>query len=244
MTQQGAACRHLCRTVVTGAFLLVAGCGGGSQAPTDSPPSGRPLASAPVPELVKRQCRALAKEHEVTVRCPGRIPAVSATARLADLLIPEGSGDFGDGRCAWLTGYQYRRAPGNDRGPVFHLLIGGRCDPFPLSTRAGRWPARVGGIEPSLRLVGYGSLSLGDPAGTPPPRVRPRVVARTTVREAPALVLAFGPLPGSGTVHGGHEAIVFNDRGDGQTVSMHFARGSRSQRIALLQRVAASMGGG
>jgi hypothetical protein len=109
----------------------------------------------------------------------------------------------------------------------------------------------VGGIEPSLRLVGYGSLSVGDPAGTPSPpagtpspRVRPRVVARTTVRGAPALVLAFGPYPGSGTVHGGHEAIVFNEGGDGQTVSMHFARGSRSQRIALLRRVAASMGGG
>ncbi|MEJ7798862.1 MAG: hypothetical protein WKF42_10220 [Solirubrobacteraceae bacterium] len=156
----------------------------------------------------------------------------------------EGTGDFGAGRCAWLTGYQYRWPRGHDPDAVFHLLVGGRCDPFPLTTRAGRWPATVNDIEPSLRLVGAGSLSPGDPATTPSPRVRPRVVVQTTVRGAHALVLAFGPYPGSGTVHGGHQAIVFNHRGDGQTVSMHFTRGSRAQRIGLLRGVAASMRGG
>lgn len=238
----GMARAQLTALVVAGA---VAGCGGEQRDRAtwdgeDRRASPPPLAVAPAPELLKRQCREVAQEHDVTVRCPSRIPAAGIGSRLADLLI-EGSGDFEAGRCAWLTGYQYPRPPGRDPDAVFHLLVGGRCEPFPLTTRARRWPASVSDIEPALRLVGNGSLSVGDPPGSPYPRVRPKVVARTTVRDAPALVLAFAPYPGSGTVHGGHEAIVFNRGGDGQTVSMHFTRGSRAQRIDLLRRVAASM---
>lgn len=236
------ACRAQLGVLVAAAALV--GCGGGQRDSAGEPENRRvgapSLAIAAAPELVKRQCRKVAHEQRITARCPSWIPAAGTGERVADLVI-EGRGDFEAGRCAWLTGYQYPRPHGRNPGAVFHLLVGGRCQPFPLTTRGRRWPASVNDIEPSLRLVGNGSLSAGDPPGTPFPRVRPQVIARTTVRDAPALVLAFGPYPGSGTVHGGHEAIVFNRGGDGQTVSMHFTRGSQSQRIELLRRVAASL---
>jgi len=198
------------------------------------------LATALSPAAVTRRCRDVAGIKTVVVRCPTRLPGGGRESRLGNLVV-EGSGDWGNGRCEWLTGYRYPRQGGRDPGPVFHLVMGGRCEPLPLTTRDGRWPADVKGLEPSLRLVGYGSLSVGDPPGTPFPRVRPRVLARTSVGTEPALVLAFGPYPGSGTVHGGHQAIVFNRQGEGQTVSLHLTRGTRAQRVALLVEVAESM---
>ncbi len=220
---------------------LAAACGSGQPPRTDPSRSEPALASAPAPELVARRCQENALRHRMVVRCPGLVPAAGVGSRPGKLRV-EGRGDFGAGSCSWLAGFQYPRPPGREPDAVFHLLIGGRCDPFPLTTRNGRWPASVDEIEPSLRLVGSGSLSVGDPAGTRYPRVRPKVVARTTVGGSPALVLAFAPYPESGTIHGGHQAIVFNRGGDGQTVSMHFARGSQTQRVELLRKVAASMG--
>ena len=219
--------------------LAIAGCGDGEQS-TQQPQQDARLATALSPAAVTRQCRDVAGIKTVVVRCPTRLPGGGRESLLGNLVV-EGSGEWGRSRCDWLTGYRYPRQGGRDPGPVFHLLMGGRCEPLPLTTRDGRWPADVKGIEPSLRLIGYGSLSVGDPPGTPFPRVRPRVLARTSVGTEPALVLAFGPYPGSGTVHGGHQAIVFNYGGQGQTVSLHFTRGSRAQRIALLVDVAESV---
>jgi hypothetical protein len=50
------------------------------------------------------------------------------------------------------------------------------------------------------------------------------------------LVLATAPYPNGG-VHGGHTVAIWNDRGNGYTLTMHFRpddRRTASRRIAIL----------
>lgn len=76
-----------------------------------------------------------------------------------------------------------------------------RCEPFDLSVRADRWPARR---EPDddLRLVGRQMLEPDEDFADAEP-TRLAVLGETTVVGQPALVLRVAPYP-EGGIHGGH----------------------------------------
>jgi hypothetical protein len=70
----------------------------------------------------------------------------------------------------------------------------------------------------SIRLVGYRQFKEGQTSGG---RVRPRVLGRTHIGNARALLLRIAPYP-EGGVHGGHFAIVWNLHAAGYVISVHF----------------------
>ena len=173
------------------------------------------------------------------MRCPTLIPAPADVSDPVELEFVAGRGRSAE--CGWLVGFQiagYRRSAGG----VFHMIVGGQCRPLPLTTLPDRrWPRSTRAVDRALALVGAGSLTPGDPPDRRPPPVRPRVIVRTTVAGEKALVLAFDRYPAAGTVHGGHQAIVWNKNGAGLALSVHFRRSIRfEQRLAVLRQVAAS----
>jgi hypothetical protein len=166
----------------------------------------RELVAAPQP-LVEA-CRRAARRHDFVVLCPSQVPPP-----------PQGAeqhvrpGDFDPTGAAYLLELSYVPQEG-----TFHVLIGGRRDPFPLATRGDRWPATVP-LDHDLRLIGRTQQTPTAPGRKP---IRPRLVTRTRIAGTRALILRVAPYPDGG-VHGGHYAAIWNQDGHGYLVSIHVA---------------------
>ena len=201
------------RLALAAAIVGIAGCGGHAASPT-TPASGnatQPAATAtlqPVPADIATACRALAHSRTVPVLCPTRLPRGRWTVNHATLR---------NGRCAYLLDLNTR--PFGENIP-FHALAGGRCGPWPLTTRAGRWPASAT-LANDLGLIGAKPLRPGQPSATTPTPVPPRVLRRVEIAGHRGLLLQEATYPNGG-VHGGHIAAIWNQGVDGYVLSLHF----------------------
>ena len=78
--------------------------------------------------MPRRSARARRSAGPLPDAAAARALAASRTARCARAA------------CAYLADYETRPA---GSGEAFHVLAGGRCAPFSLKTRGGRWPAAL-----------------------------------------------------------------------------------------------------
>jgi hypothetical protein len=216
-------------------------CGCGADVP--SPAAQRPPADTrPATPQFTAACAREAGRVNLAVLCPARLPDSGY----------EPARGFGDPPCAYLVNLEPRNMTRRS-GSVFHLLIGGRCRPWDLRTRGGRWPAvpRSATGDGDLRLVGTEPLRPGESALEEAERGGLRVLRAARVGGARALVLRNPPYPAGG-IHGGHVSVVWNAGGAGYVVSGHaWSTGARGAgepgKVALaratetLLAVAASM---
>jgi hypothetical protein len=228
--------RSGCGTLV--AFgLLFAGCGHGAQEPSDRPASSvAALPLAPVSRAVKAACRHLAASRSVRVLCPTVLP--SADADRSDVQVLHR--DLGNSSCEYLIEMDRFHAPQRASLP-FHMFIGGRCGTLPLATRHGQWPAHLP-LPRDLRLIGSGMPA---PGKTSAPPIRLIAVMRTKVGNAAALLVRSRHFPAGG-IHGGHYSLIWNERGNGYVVSLHFPSGDHGRpptrrEERLLRAVAADL---
>jgi hypothetical protein len=167
-------------------------------------------------------CGALFRSQQVQVLCPTWLPGSDTAGDRSGYAVSQP--DFEGGRCEYLTQLGYRGPEAGKRIP-YHVLVGGRCQPFVLASRDGRWPRPTGQLRSSrsysryLRLINV----VSEPGG-PARIVRPRRVSRTMVNGTPALILWLATHP-QGGIHGGHYAIVWNEGQNGYVLSMHLFRG-------------------
>jgi hypothetical protein len=167
------------------------------------------------PAEVTRACASAAATYQGTVRCPAKMPAWRGAPEI------EFGGRARADRCSWLTGVEMK-------GAASHLLLGGQCRPLELDVDGDRWPAELGSPRRNLALVGA---------------ARPRVVRDDlTVGGRRALLIAWTTYTLSGTVHAGHQALIWNAGGEGHVVSAHFdADVPAALRLRLLRATAESM---
>lgn len=167
-----------------------------------------------------RVCRRFAVDAARPARCLTQLP------RGTKVELEIGAKDFERRRDAFMIGLQmgFRKPPAR----VFHVLFGGVRGTLPDEPgQDGRWPPDQRARNVVLSLVGM---------------QRPRVLGRTTVRGAGALLLAWSPIGFSGSVHGGHQGILWRAHGATWVVSMHFLQGTpEAERLSLLRRTAASL---
>lgn len=175
------------------------------------------------PPTVERHCAAIAETRRVGVLCPRRLPAGHWIVEHETLRL---------GPCEYLVDLNRRPALGSD---PFHVLAGGRCGGFSLAVKHAQWPVDVR-LTPDLGLVGSKPLT---PAGsTNAQHVRLRALRRIMVGAHAGLLLAAAPYPDGG-VHGGHTIVVWNQGGNGYTLTMHFqqhgSRGRAARQATVLQ---------
>jgi hypothetical protein len=132
---------------------------------------------------------------------------------------PRHDGRAEDGRNLVLPGFQGYLGTFNDggflTGDAGHLLLGGQPKPFSLTGAPGAlWP-RPGQPNPNaaMRLPPDAF-----PAGHLP---RATIARRAEVGGLPAIVIHPREYPRGG-VHGGHVVVLWNQRGRGYLVSLHF----------------------
>ena len=210
------------------AGTLALGCGEPAERKVKPTPGQMMPAAAPV---VAQACAAAARVYDGTVRCPTRLPA-----SLDDPEFEFGGRTDQHRPCAWQVGMRLE-------GSTFHAVFGGQCRPLPLKSLRGGWPADPARVEPHLRLTGRGPLQPGDPASARGPLVRPTLVRDDlTVNGYPAVLVAYAPYPAAGTIHGGHQALIWNVEGEGQVFSAHFDTDvPATLRLELLLAAAKSM---
>jgi hypothetical protein len=187
-------------------------------------PSARAPALEPTPAAVLDACRSLVPSRTVLVLCPARLPvgrwAVTHTT-------------LRNGRCAYLLDANTR--PFGQSIP-FHALAGGRCHPWPLATRRGRWPAAAARLPDDLGLIGAKPLKPGQPGSATSTPVPPRVLRHIHVGEHPGLLLQEATYPNGG-VHGGHIAAIWNQDGNGYVLSLHFTEPTHAPTASWQQMV-------
>lgn len=239
--------RHVVVGLGGGSAFVWGGCCRGSRQLADGAVyQPGPFVSADVRRDLAATCRAIDAQPTV-VRCPGWLPAPARRDGAPAFLV--GHRDIDDSKCGYLTelhlrGGQPGGPPADPSRYPFHVWFGGHCAPFPMRADDGRWPP-VPNRTSYLGLVG---VAPGITGGLSRERlVRPRVVARTSVRGRAALILAVEPFPRGG-IHGGHYAIVWNEGGDGYAISFHGIGGDRGldptpREVRVLIRAAASMRG-
>lgn len=200
---------------------LVVGCGGSDTSiqatvarpapPAEPrPQTARVDVRAVAPRLVD-QCRALGELRTVPVLCPQQLPQGRWTIAHRTLR---------PGPCEYLLDWNTRPF---GSGSAFHLLAGGRCRPFDLRTVGDRWPVSTSRLG-ALGLIGAKPLRPGqDPSSQE--RVRLRLLRRVRVASHSALLLRVASYPHGG-VHAGHLATVWNQRGAGYVLTLHFATDS------------------
>lgn len=198
-------------------------------------PSAAPAPEArlsPVPRAAVRRCAGLIPRRSIPVLCPTRLPKGDWIVRYQTLAT---------GRLQYLASFQTCPLGSGGSGGAHHVLAGGRRGRWPLETARGRWPADTE-MPRDLILLPHGSLQPGE--GPDDLQREPlRVLGRATVDEHPALLLRAAEYPAGGA-HGGHLIAVWNQAGNGYTLSMHFGENdSRSQeeREAVLLQAAAAM---
>jgi hypothetical protein len=126
------------------------------------------------------------------------------------------------GYAGYLASFNNEGFAGDDAG---HVILGRQPHPLYLQGAVGApWPAAGQLPDPALKLDARGS----------------KVVGRVRVGASPGLVLCAPPYP-SGGVHGGHLIVLWNRRGAGYLVSLHFADRHRPNRYPQAARVAAAL---
>jgi hypothetical protein len=191
------------------AALALAGCG-------DEPPREPQAALSEAPAGIGDSCREVAADVDFEVLCPGKWPQATRPARTR--LRPIG----GSGTHAYLLEANESFGP---RSPVFHVLLGGRDQPFPPSfARAGR-DLRV----PTRDIVVpiHSGPGGGPSRGTFVQERPARRIGTTTVHGERAAVLVAPPYP-QGGIHGGHSIVMWNEGGRGYLVSAHSEASRRS----------------
>lgn len=200
------------RAVVLATVVMLAGCGVAERRSDDVTATKTRTAGS----LFAHQCANAAASASVAVLCPTRLP-------LGGFESPR---NYGDAPCSYLINLEPRGML-ERAGAVFHLLFGGTCEPWDLQTNNGRWPAVLTAVPAGadLRLIGTARLT---PAHTEADRKRLglRVLRRTRIGSAPALVLRNPPYPVGG-IHGDHISIVWNTGGAGYAVSGHAVASAR-----------------
>jgi hypothetical protein len=189
------------------------------------------------PPAMLGACRSAAAPARMPPHCPPAIPLADGAWGRARALDSDS--------CEYLVDL----GPGTSRdastgGSIFHLLFGGRCRRFDLTTDDRRWPTD-GFFANDLRLVGVAPLEPGQSARADQAApARPRVLGRTRIDDSPALLLRYPAQPLT-TVHSGHLAIVWNEAHAGYAVSAHSSdpRTARKERrtIKALRAMALAM---
>ncbi len=213
---------------ITVAVIGLTGCGGsatGKHTKTSGtgPPRSATVTLQPTPTTITIACRRLAASRMLPVLCPTRLPEGRWLVNHRTLR---------GGRCAYLLDLDTR--PLGQSIP-FHALAGGRCGPWPLTTRGGRWPTRAP-VSSDLGLIGAKPLRPGQPSTTAPTPVPPRVLRRIDVDGHRGLVLQEAAYPNGG-VHGGHLAVIWNQDGNGYVLSLHFTESPRAPTSSWQQIV-------
>lgn len=203
------------------ALAVTAGCSGGDERQTSTAP---PFPDSPTLRGgLKEACEEVRDAKRVAPLCPTWLP-------------PAGDGfdqyrgysvsqvDFERGkRCQYLTQLGYS-GDGAGTDLPFHMLFGGRCDPWPMAVSRRRWPARPGrgrkAVAGRLRLVNLVRV----PGRSTAKVVRPKVVGRSAINGNRAQILWFAPLARGG-IHGGHYGVIWNYRGAGYALTLHYNRG-------------------
>lgn len=221
------------------ALVMLAGAGpDGEQAPTapsvPEPPWTEVLERTP--PAILGTCRSAASAAPMPPHCPPAIPPADGAwgpARALD-----------SNACEYLIDLGPGTSRDNSRGPIYHLLFGGRCRRFDLTADDRRWP-KDGFFANDLRLVGVAPLEPGQSAATEQAApARPRVLSPMRIDDSPALLLRYPANPLT-TVHSGHLAIVWNEAQAGYAVSAHPSdpRTARKERrtIKVLRAMALAM---
>lgn len=170
------------------------------------------LVLQPTPTAIATACRELASSRDLAVLCPTGLP--HGRWRVNHRTLREG-------RCAYLLDLTTRPF---GRNIPFHAFAGGRCGPWPLTTRRS-WPAR-GTLPDDLGLVGARPLEPGQPSTATARAVRAHVLRRVAVDGHHGLLLREAAYPNGG-VHGGHLAVIWNQGGNGYVLSLHFTETPR-----------------
>ena len=212
------------------AMLIAApACGGEDDERARQPELPRGLAAA---------CGRVAGEARVPVLCPPAGDAETGGASEDGLAVIHE--DLDPDPCAYVLNLQQRDH--DDAGlRASHVVLGGSCDPLPLTAPGARWP-----VDPlkSLRAVATPPLQ----SGQTPDQVtlrRPVVVRIVAVRGQTGRLLHFDPRPPGG-LHGGHYGVAWNERGHGYLLSLHYEtrdelRRPRPGEVAALTRFAAAL---
>jgi hypothetical protein len=184
-------------------------------------PTPPPLTLGATPAGVRRTCR-----RARLTRCPARWPMRPGSR-------PHGGRDLARGPGALLSFADVRV-----EGEGGHLLLGERAARYDLRGRAGEPFVRRGPdplqVPSRLRtqdVPGGGRYVVESPA---------RILRRALVRGHPALVLAAPPYPPGG-IHGDHVIVIWNERGRGHLVSLHFRDEEDPTRYDQADRVAAAL---
>jgi hypothetical protein len=168
----------------------------------------------PTPAKVMRTCRELQRRQSAP--CPLRFPRTRGTRVEVQSLTPLGYRGY-------LASFNVGGFASDDGG---HVLLAAQPRPLELSGRVnGGWPAPGDAPDAQLRLRARGGF---------------RVVERTTVGAARALVVRAPPYPAGG-VHGGHVIVLWNRRGRGYVVSLHFTDHRDPSHYPERARVAAAL---
>ena len=178
-------------------------------------------------------CGRVAGEARVPVLCPpGGDAGEDGLAVVHEDLDPD--------PCAYVLNLQ---RPDHDAAgrTASHVVLGGSCEPLPLSTPGARWP-----VDPlkSLRAVATPPLQ----SGQTPDQVtlrRPLVLRAVSVRGQAGRLLQFDPRPPGG-LHGGHYGLAWNEAGHGYLLSLHYETGDERRRprpdeVAALTLFAAAL---
>lgn len=214
---------------MAGIAAALCGCGGAGCAERADERPPRPAAQPAelaFPAELGAACERIARAGSAAVLCP---PPARGRAGLA--LLHE---DLDPDPCSYVI----NMANAATAGEPSHPVLGGSCKPLPL--QAGRGPYAV--EQPrSLRLVANPPLV----SGQAPRTSHPLVLGPTHVRGRPGVLLRVLPFP-EGGLHGGSYALVWNERGNGYVVSLHWRSGDlgrppSSRQVAVLQQLAARM---
>lgn len=192
--------------------------------------AGIPLGATP--PVVLRFCRERAHRHKFTVLCPTRWPHVASSS-----VAGSGSSVLGP---SFYWG-SFNDQTGFDDGDNGHLVFGGQRPPFSLAGAPKQsWP-RPGQPQPVKQLALPRSITTPRQGGGVFAAQRPaRILRSSTVLGSRALVLVAPDYPTGGFM-GGHVIVLWNERGHGYFISLHYDGSRTGASYTRAARVAAAL---
>jgi hypothetical protein len=191
----------------------------------------------PTPTAVLHVCAERAHMQTFPVACPTRYPQAKRSHIAATGAVLRGPSFY------WASFNDAAGFPDGDQG---HLILGGQRLPFSLTGTPGQtWP-RPGQPRPVRQLPLPRLLTTPMQNGkTYIAQLPARVITHDALNGTPALVLTAPAYP-EGGLSGGHLIILWNTRGHGYFISIHFAVSptgasySESERLTTAIAVAES----
>jgi hypothetical protein len=184
------------------------------------------------PAVVARVCVERAQLRKFPVFCPTRYPHVRATETSTTGAVLRGPSFY------WASFNDFAGFPTGDGG---HLILGGQRHPFSLVGKPGQtWP-RPGQPRPVAQLPLPRLITTPMQGGKTFVAQRPaRILRHIQIGGRPALVLLASSYP-LGGISGGHVIALWNERGHGYLISLHFATTPSGASYPLASRVAAAL---